>query len=460
MDLVFRWVVYAFLFSFLLSTPLLVFIVKVKTEEKIELYVDSALQAYRPMILSGNIRYSQRQIRHIFKLQAGESMALLDRNGVRIFDDNRKVPTYQSSCEVNGEICWDIPKFMVTKTTPIYFDENGTELFGYLKSDLKIPTDVAGSIFIMICAVVFGVITFAFGLRFALAKSALQIEDHLARWVDYIKRPGRNMAQSETVPFLELMPLEQAISGLDGRIKDLESRARNSAQIAALRGIAHDIVTPVSQLKKFHAILIHKLRANQGGEERYYELIDASLDRLSSLARQTKVLRLNDNSSPVAIDLSAELKGIVRRYEHDSRCMAKNINILSDGDNTPVIALVDRDHFFRIVENLINNAVDASAPKSAIRVSADIRNDRVEFTVTDSGTGVPEDVAEKIFDLDFSTKAGAGTGLGLTIVKELCAKNNAVVDFNNIPDGQGACFTVLFQRPERNSQHELQNLSS
>lgn len=95
--------------------------------------------------------------------------------------------------------------------------------------------------------------------------------------------------------------------------------------------------------------------------------------------------------------------------------------------------------------NLINNAIQATAPAGTVRVRAVMLPDEatVQVQVTDTGPGIAESLQARIFEPFFTTKAKnkGGTGLGLAIVSNVVRDLGGRVEVHNVPTG-GACFTV------------------
>jgi signal transduction histidine kinase len=74
----------------------------------------------------------------------------------------------------------------------------------------------------------------------------------------------------------------------------------------------------------------------------------------------------------------------------------------------------------QVLVNLLLNACDACEPGGHVELRAVADGDRVAFVVTDDGSGISADAAQRIMDPFFTTKAhGLGTGLGLAIANEL-----------------------------------------
>ena len=76
----------------------------------------------------------------------------------------------------------------------------------------------------------------------------------------------------------------------------------------------------------------------------------------------------------------------------------------------------DRNQLFRVFANLIGNAAEAGAKH--VRVEANVTTDMLVVTVTDDGTGIPDDVKDTLFTPFARSSRPGGSGLGLAIVRE------------------------------------------
>ena len=104
----------------------------------------------------------------------------------------------------------------------------------------------------------------------------------------------------------------------------------------------------------------------------------------------------------------------------------------------------------QVIDNLINNAVDAmeSSPCKQLRIKTRVDKQEVIVTIADTGQGIPEQDLPNIFSPDFTTKPiGKGTGLGLASVKSLLDANNGDIAIQS-REGQGttATFTLPLDR--------------
>jgi len=89
--------------------------------------------------------------------------------------------------------------------------------------------------------------------------------------------------------------------------------------------------------------------------------------------------------------------------------------------DTNLQAYIDPDHTYRIFHNLCRNAVQAmvDSPVKTLTVSAECADDKINVSITDSGPGLPERARENLFKAFTSSVRKGGTGLGLTIAREL-----------------------------------------
>ncbi|GAB5046177.1 ATP-binding protein [Thermodesulfovibrio sp. TK110] len=106
-----------------------------------------------------------------------------------------------------------------------------------------------------------------------------------------------------------------------------------------------------------------------------------------------------------------------------------------------IVINADPDQLERVFLNLFENAIDAMPEDGEIKLKVLKKNDFVEISVSDTGTGIPADKLEKIFEPFFTTK-NKGTGLGLAIVYNIIQKHNGKI-FVESTEGKGTIFRIL-----------------
>ena len=150
-------------------------------------------------------------------------------------------------------------------------------------------------------------------------------------------------------------------------------------------------------------------------------------------------------------ELKAYLENIRPEIEKDGHTLTVDYNVHS------MTFQVDPDHLKQMLLNLLINAKEVAPKGSVIEVVVHTEQELLEISVLDSGPGVSEKAEQKLFEPFFTTKEH-GTGLGLSVTKQLARANGGDIRWENRPNG-GAIFKIQLKLTE-NSVHEPQNTDS
>jgi signal transduction histidine kinase len=106
----------------------------------------------------------------------------------------------------------------------------------------------------------------------------------------------------------------------------------------------------------------------------------------------------------------------------------------------------DRTRLQQVIVNLIDNAIKYTQEGGVIDVSVSREGNAAVFEVSDNGPGIPADALPHVFERFYRadkarSRANGGAGLGLSIVKAICAAHNADVKVSS-GEGRGSCFHV------------------
>jgi signal transduction histidine kinase len=107
---------------------------------------------------------------------------------------------------------------------------------------------------------------------------------------------------------------------------------------------------------------------------------------------------------------------------------------------SPVIITANRTSIEQIFVNLIINAVDATGEAGTVTIEVHAEAGRISCEVRDTGTGIPPELIGRIWEPFFTTKGDAGTGLGLSVVREIVSSYGGEVRVQSSP-GFGTTFT-------------------
>jgi signal transduction histidine kinase len=105
--------------------------------------------------------------------------------------------------------------------------------------------------------------------------------------------------------------------------------------------------------------------------------------------------------------------------------------------------LADPQGIHRCLLNLLTNAIDALDEEGGeVKISTEKHGEgEVLITVEDNGSGIPEEICQRIFDVFFSTKGSQGTGLGLAVTKKIIEEHGGSIEVQSKED-QGTKFFI------------------
>ena len=166
------------------------------------------------------------------------------------------------------------------------------------------------------------------------------------------------------------------------------------------------------------------------------------------LSKMVKTLLDMSELQTVARDDEVALDALVEEVLADLEPLAqeKAIHLTAQCD---AVTMTGSDILlYRLVYNLVENAIKYNTPGGTVTVGADRQDQHIRLTVADTGTGIPEELKERVFEpffrLDKSrSRALGGVGLGLALVREIVSVHGGSISVKDNPDG-GTTFEVIF----------------
>jgi signal transduction histidine kinase len=225
--------------------------------------------------------------------------------------------------------------------------------------------------------------------------------------------------------------------------EEIESELELSRRMAAIgrltSGVGHEVKNPINAIVVHLELLKAKLGDAGGPALRHLDVIDAEIHRLDRV-----VQTLADFTRPVELQLrEQDLRGVIG----DVLALAaeelstRNITLITSMPEEPLIANVDADLLKQAALNVIQNGAQSMPEGGRLEVALEGERksaagaDRTGplaaraavLRISDEGTGIPEDIKEKIFDLYFTTKSG-GSGIGLAMTYRILQLHHGSVE--------------------------------
>jgi len=210
------------------------------------------------------------------------------------------------------------------------------------------------------------------------------------------------------------------------RALHVSERLASVGRLAAT--IAHEINNPLEAVTN----LIF-LAQNCTAEQDIYEFLDQAQRELARVALLTKqtlgFYRENKGASPVTLgELVSPLVSVF-----SARARNKAIRIETEIRQNPTIYAIAGE-IRQLFANLLNNSIDAVKDGGLIKIRLSATTERsgaqragVRLTVADTGTGIPKEAQDKLYEPFFTTKEDIGTGLGLWVTSSVIKKHKGSI---------------------------------
>ncbi len=176
----------------------------------------------------------------------------------------------------------------------------------------------------------------------------------------------------------------------------------------------------------------------------FVRLQESTRDIKTASERATKIVfalktyaRFNQTGETIEASIIDGVEVVLTLYQNQ---LKQGIEVIRNYQELPKISCYF-DELNQVWTNLIHNGLQAMNNRGTLTIDAREENGSIMVSITDSGSGIPEEVKAKIFQPFFTTKPpGEGSGLGLDIVRKIVEKHGGVIEFKSIP-GQ-TTFTV------------------
>jgi signal transduction histidine kinase len=244
----------------------------------------------------------------------------------------------------------------------------------------------------------------------------------------------------------ELQRLVEAFNKMAGELgrqrQQLERTNRLEAWAEMARQVAHDIKNPLTpiQLSAEHLRRVHQDRGQP-----LSPVLDSCVDTILSQVRLLRQIASEFSSfgtSPTVTPAVTKLRDLLNEVVDPYRLGgAERVTFEVDVPETLPPLFVDRMLISRAVTNIIENALFAMPSGGTLTLHAHAENGNIELVITDTGVGMDEEDARRVFEPYFSTKA-VGTGLGLSIARRNVEIHGGTISIRS-KRGEGTSVIIL-----------------
>jgi signal transduction histidine kinase len=278
---------------------------------------------------------------------------------------------------------------------------------------------------------------------FVLAMIGRAVRRAAAPVGDLIEASGRIEAGDfsarvpETGP-REVRSLARAFNAMSARLEEVEQQRRS-----ALADVSHELRTPLTVIQgNLEALLDGVYPADAA----HLEPILAETRILERLIDDLRTLTLVEAGSLVlhreSTDLGALLNDVAASYRSQAKQGAIELTV-KVADDLPLLE-IDPARIREVVSNLLTNALRHTPRGGFVELAAELADDQAAVTIRDTGSGIPADQLERIFDRFYSSPDSPGSGLGLPIARSLVEAHGGTMTATS---DVGAGTTIRFTLP-------------
>ena len=236
--------------------------------------------------------------------------------------------------------------------------------------------------------------------------------------------------------------------------KQERDRAARADKLRALgqlaSGVAHDFNNSLAAILGRAQLILRRVKDEElirslGIIVTAAEDAAATVRRIQTFARKSLAAELE------LLDVSCLLRDAIEitrtRWENEARAEGCNVNVTLNAEDG-LLTLGNASELREVFVNLIVNAVDAMPQGGSLEICCKPKGDRLRLRFADTGTGMKEDVRERVFEPFYTTKGVHGTGLGLAVSYGIIERHQGLISVES-KLGEGTTFSIDLPRAEQ-----------
>jgi two-component system sensor histidine kinase HydH len=209
--------------------------------------------------------------------------------------------------------------------------------------------------------------------------------------------------------------------------------------------VAHEVRNPLNAIAMSAQRLRREFLASVSGGtdddrlelEQLLGVVEGETRRIDDVVRQFLEYARPPKLASRQMDLAAEVRDCVDTVRAMAEARGVSLAFESAGSGP---AVFDPAQLRQAVENLLRNAIDATAPGGSVTIAVTTGGKGHSIEVRDTGTGIAAEDLPKVFDLYFTTKP-QGTGVGLAVTQQIVSAHGGTIEVDSAP-GMGTRMTI------------------
>jgi two-component system nitrogen regulation sensor histidine kinase NtrY len=281
------------------------------------------------------------------------------------------------------------------------------------------------------------VVSFVIGLALVLANT-------LSRPLRDLSRAARSVGKGDLDVVLqarsadEVGDLIRSFNEMTTELKaSRENLARAERELAwkeMAKQVAHEIKNPLTPIKLSiqHLVQAYRQGAKDFGDilQRVSQTVVEQIDVLTRIASEFSNFARMPERTFERVDLKQLLQETIDLFKE-----VQGIEFRHTFSAVPAVVVADKDELRRVFINIVRNSVQAMEKGGVIVVDLNVQHQVCSIRISDTGSGIPEEIQPRVFQPNFSTKTD-GMGLGLAITRKVIEDLNGTINLRS-KVGQG-----------------------
>lgn len=247
----------------------------------------------------------------------------------------------------------------------------------------------------------------------------------------------------------DVIAIAEALETMRQRLHSLELQ-----KSSFIRHISHELKTPLAAIREGTELIYdHSVGSLNDDQQEICKIIKTSVNRLQRLIEDLLDFNIVLDSTSLLKSENISFDNLIEQVLEQRKLEIKRKNLTISFQGSPVSLYCNVKQLSVILDNLLSNAIKYAPLASSITIKQQNKNSQLAISIIDKGPGINTSQQAQVFDAFYQgtppeNSQIKGSGLGLTIVKELVMRLHgdiyidSNIDDSDKPTNQGTCITV------------------
>jgi signal transduction histidine kinase len=234
----------------------------------------------------------------------------------------------------------------------------------------------------------------------------------------------------------------------DNMLERLEHAFESQKQF--IQDASHELRTPIAIAQTNIEVLEMEGKATREDYKQLVDIIKLSLQRMNDV--NNNLLLLSEGTPAQSRWARVDIVNLLNEVYEEANAEAKTsaVNLEWQPVDTMLFVRGDSMHLKQVMINLVDNAIKYNRPGGSVKLSVRVDANNIVIQVSDTGTGIPQEDLDHIFDRFFRVEKSrsrdrGGSGLGLAIVRKIVEDHGGAVSVESTM-GEGSTFYVVLPK--------------